>query len=80
MGNEYSQKELEALDVEHQVREGKKQGSDGNKGPVIEYDSIGRAWIICPSCGRKTPAWQSSNRLGVAKKGFCRWCEERWET
>lgn len=45
---------------------------------VYEYDSIGRAWIRCAVCGRKTPAWQSSASLGPAKRGTCRWCGEHW--
>lgn len=45
----------------------------------ITHDSIGRPWIICPHCGRKTPGWGGTEKSGgVGKRGYCRWCNGKW--
>lgn len=42
---------------------------------IFQRDRVGRAWVVCPSCDRKTPAWSGRE---VAKQGYCRWCGEKW--
>ncbi len=43
----------------------------------IHFDTIGRVWVTCPNCGRKTPAWSSSR--GYARVwGVWRWCGKEW--
>lgn len=35
---------------------------------VYETDSLGRPWLVCQKCGKKSPAW------GVKERTKCRWC------
>ena len=45
----------------------------------VVQDSIGRDWVICPKCKKKTPGWGG----GYGKRGnpswICRWCGAKWK-
>ena len=45
---------------------------------IVTTDSIGRDWIICPSCGKKTPGWGGGYGKRGNPSGFCRWCNKEW--
>lgn len=56
----------------------------GNKrmnetGIGVVQDSIGRDWIICPECGKKTPGWGGGYGKRGNPSGICRWCGAEWE-
>lgn len=42
------------------------------------FDNLRRAWVVCPHCSRKTPAWTSNSRF-VQIRGICKWCKEEWK-
>lgn len=36
---------------------------------VYETDSLGRPWLVCQKCGRKSQAWSNTK-----ERTKCRWC------